>query len=119
MKIYVGNLSKKTTEQEVRDLFAKVGTVRSVRLLGTDDTHLGRAFAFVEMPSEGEGENAIAQLHHAVFGGELIRVGLAKERGREEDRRGETIRASIGATRPYHTRRMAFGGKSGFRSPIF
>ena len=119
MKIYIGNLSKNTTEKQVRDLFQQVGTVTSVKVLGAGDQHLGKAFAFVEMPSEGEGENALAQLQNAIFGCQLIRVGIAKERGSEDDRRGDTIRASIGATRPYHTRRAAFGGMSGSRSPIF
>ena len=58
-KIYVGNLSYDTTEDDLRTLFAQAGTVASVALIKDRDTGQSKGFAFVEMSNQSEAEKAI------------------------------------------------------------
>ncbi len=82
-KLYVGNLSFNTTEEELRELFTQFGTVESVNLIMDRDTGRPRGFGFVEM-TDGADE-AIAALDNTDVGGRNIRVNIAKPR---EDRGG-------------------------------
>jgi RNA recognition motif-containing protein len=82
-KIYVGNLSFSTTEDQLRDLFAEHGTVGSVSLITDRETGQPRGFGFVEM-SDGA-ERAISQLDGKEFGGRTLKVNEARPR---EDRGG-------------------------------
>ncbi len=67
-KLYVGNLSYETTEDDLREMFAQAGTVESVALPLERDTNRPRGFGFVEMSSEEEARNAIN-----TFNGKLVR----------------------------------------------
>ncbi|MCK4528940.1 RNA-binding protein [candidate division WOR-3 bacterium] len=78
-RIYVGNLSFNASEEEVRELFAKHGTVHSVALIADRDTGRPRGFGFVEM-DEAEAKAAIEALNGMEFGGRSLRVNEAKER---------------------------------------
>ena len=78
-RIYVGNLSFNASEEEVRELFAKHGTVHSVALITDRDTGRPRGFGFVEM-DEAEAKAAIEALNGMEFGGRSLRVNEAKER---------------------------------------
>ncbi len=83
-KIYVGNLSFKTTEDELRGLFATHGQVDSVSLITEPGTGRPRGFAFVEMPNDGEAEKAIAAINGTDLGGRPVNVNEArpkKDRG--------------------------------------
>ena len=62
MRLYVGNLSFNTTEQELQDLFETAGQVASVNVMRDMATGRARGFAFVEMASDADAQNAIAQL---------------------------------------------------------
>ena len=53
-KLYVGNLSYETTEDDLRSLFSNAGTVISVALIKDRDTGRSKGFAFVEMSSQSE-----------------------------------------------------------------
>jgi RNA recognition motif-containing protein len=75
-KLYVGNLSFQTTENELNDLFARAGTVESVRIITDRDTGRSRGFAFVEM--QDGGEQAIAQFNGKEFNGRALTVNEAK-----------------------------------------
>jgi RNA recognition motif-containing protein len=75
-KLYVGNLSFQTTEDELNDLFARAGTVESVRIITDRDTGRSRGFAFVEM--QDGGEQAIAQFNGKEFNGRALTVNEAK-----------------------------------------
>jgi cold-inducible RNA-binding protein len=79
--IYVGNLSFTATADDLRELFAKHGTVTSAQVVSDRDTGRSRGFGFVEM-SEG-GDQAIAALNGAELGGRTLTVNEAKPR---EDR---------------------------------
>ena len=78
-KIYVGNLSFDSTEDSVRDIFEKHGTVTSVNLIVDRETGRLRGFGFVEM--EGEGSDAAIQaLNGTELDGRAIKVNEAKPR---------------------------------------
>lgn len=85
MKLYVGNLSFNTSNQDLNDLFAEVGTVTSANVIEDRETGRSRGFAFVEMASEDEGQNAIAQLNGKEVDGRSLKVNEAKPQG---DRNG-------------------------------
>lgn len=78
-KIYVGNLSFRITEDEVRDLFGEFGDVVSVKLINDRETGRPRGFGFVEMNDE-DALKAIAALDGQENGGRTLRVNEAKER---------------------------------------
>ena len=84
-KLYVGNLSFDTTNQDLNDLFAGVGTVSSCNIIEDRETGRSRGFGFVEMSSQAECENAIAQLNGKEIDGRELKVNEAKPR---EDRGG-------------------------------
>ncbi len=84
-KLYVGNLSFRTTAEELRDAFASVGTVESASVIEDRDTGRSRGFAFVEMATAEEAATAIEQFNGKDFGGRNLTVNEAKPR---EDRGG-------------------------------
>jgi RNA recognition motif-containing protein len=63
MKLYVGNLSYETTEQDLRQQFGTFGAVDSVSIITDRDTGRSKGFAFVEMASKAEAEAAITGLN--------------------------------------------------------
>ena len=79
-KLYVGNLSYDTTEDSVRTLFAKAGTVVSVDIIKDRDTGRMKGFAFVTMNSNEEAQNAIKILNEKMLDDRAIRVNIAKPR---------------------------------------
>jgi RNA recognition motif-containing protein len=79
-KLYVGNLSYDTTEDSVRTLFAKTGTVVSVDIIKDRDTGRMKGFAFVTMNSDEEAQNAIKILNEKMLDDRAIRVSIAKPR---------------------------------------
>jgi RNA recognition motif-containing protein len=83
MKLYVGNLSFQTSNTELEDLFATIGTVESATVVDDRETGRSRGFGFVEMASQEDGEKAIAELDGKDFGGRTLKVNEAKPR---EDR---------------------------------
>ncbi|HMJ07947.1 MAG TPA: RNA-binding protein [Pyrinomonadaceae bacterium] len=84
-KLYVGNLSFNTTNQDLNDLFGEVGTVESANVVEDRDTGRSRGFGFVEMSSAAEAETAIAQLNGKEVDGRELKVNEAKP---QENRSG-------------------------------
>lgn len=82
-KLYVGNLSFNSTEEEIKALFSQYGEVTSVTLINDRETGRPRGFGFVEMENADE---AIAQLNGKEFGGRALTVNEARER--EDRKRG-------------------------------
>ena len=78
MKLYVGNLSFNTSNQDLNDLFGAIGTVESTNIIEDRETGRSRGFAFVEMSSQAEGETAIAQLNGKEIDGRELKVNEAK-----------------------------------------
>ena len=85
-KLYVGNLSYKTTEDTLRTLFAEFGEVQSVSVITDRDSGRSKGFAFVEMASEQAADAAIQALTGKSVDGREIRVDKAKPRA-DSDRR--------------------------------
>ncbi len=79
-KLYVGNLSYQTTEDELRGLFAQAGTVQAVDLIKDRDSGMSKGFAFVTMASAEEAEAAINQFNGRSLGEREIRVSVARPR---------------------------------------
>src|SRR5262245_43556875 len=84
-KLYVGNLSYNTSENDLRDLFSQAGTVKSATLIRDRDTGRSKGFAFVEMETQQEAEKAISQFHGTQFQDRALTVNMARPR---EDRGG-------------------------------
>jgi RNA recognition motif-containing protein len=83
MKLYVGNLSFDTTENDLQELFEQAGKVVEVSLVTDRATARSRGFAFVTMGSAAEGEAAIKALEGKDFQGRNLTVNEARPR---EDR---------------------------------
>jgi RNA recognition motif-containing protein len=90
--IYVGNLSYGASEQEINELFAAYGEVRSVRLIKDKETGKARGFGFVEMDADGA-DKAIEALEGKEFLGRNLKVNEAKPRETREPRGGERRRS--------------------------
>ena len=82
MRIYVGNLSFNTAEQELEQLFAPLGQVESVRLIRDQATGRSRGFGFVEMSDDGQGQAACKALDQQEFEGRRLTVNEAKPQER-------------------------------------
>lgn len=72
--IFVGNLNFKTSEEELRQLFAPYGRVDGVNILTDHETGCSRGFGFVQMAEAAEAENAIAALDGVTIDGHALRV---------------------------------------------
>jgi RNA recognition motif-containing protein len=77
-KLYVGNIPYDTNEQDLQDLFAQAGNVESVTVMRDRDTGRARGFAFVEMSSDDDAQNAITKLNDQQFGGRRLTVNEAR-----------------------------------------
>ena len=80
MKLYVGNLSFGTVEDDLQRLFSQVGSVESIAMVTDRDTGRSRGFAFVEMSSKSEGDAAIAKFNGSELDGRSLTVSEAKPR---------------------------------------
>ena len=95
-KLYVGNLSFRTTSEELREAFAAVGTVESASVIEDRETGRSRGFAFVEMATPEEATAAIEAFNGKDFGGRNLTVNEAKPR---TDRGGGGGRGGYGGGR--------------------
>ena len=77
-KLYVGNLPFDIDEQALQTLFANSGTVDSVSIMRDQATGRARGFAFVEMASDEEAQNAITALNNSSLGGRNLTVNEAR-----------------------------------------
>ncbi len=88
MSIYVGNLSYKVTEEDLRTAFAEYGKVSRVQLPTDRETNRPRGFAFVEMETEAEETAAIEALDGAEWMGRDLKVNKARPREERSPSRG-------------------------------
>lgn len=77
-KLYVGNLPYEVGEADLQALFAQAGSVESVTVMRDQMTGRARGFAFVEMSSDEEAQNAINDLNAKEFGGRNLTVNEAR-----------------------------------------
>jgi len=80
MNIYVGNLSFRTDDHELNDVFAEFGDVASAKVIMDRETDRSRGFGFVEMDNDDEAKAAIEALDGAEVSGRNLRVNEAKPR---------------------------------------
>jgi len=93
MTIYVGNLSYRATEADLRAVFTDYGEVTRVVLPTDRESGRMRGFAFVDLSDEGNEDNAISELDGAEWMGRQIRVNKAKPK--EDNRsRGNFVKKS-------------------------
>ena len=74
MKIYVGNLSHETTEDDLREAFEAFGQVISVKIVRSRPTDESVGFGFVGMPVSDEGQTAISEMNGKDLKGQSIKV---------------------------------------------
>jgi cold-inducible RNA-binding protein len=94
-KLFVGNLSFNTTENDLQDAFAAHGTVTEANLMMDRATGRPRGFAFITMGTPEEAQKAIDALNGSTLDGRSLTVNVAKPReersgggGREHAGRG-------------------------------
>lgn len=87
MNIYVGNLSRDVSEEELQQEFAAFGEVASAAIIKDKFTHESKGFGFVEMPAKAEAEAAITALNGKNVKGRDITVSEARPRPDDRNRR--------------------------------
>jgi len=80
VRIYVGNLNKETTQDEINTLFATAGTVSSVEVVMDKGTGKSKGFAFVSMPTQEDADKAISMFHDYDLAANKLKVNVAKPR---------------------------------------
>ena len=80
MRIYVGNISYQTNEEDLRQAFEEHGQVEDVAIIRDRDTGRSKGFAFVEMPTSEEAEAAIAAINGKELEGRSVTVSEARPR---------------------------------------
>ena len=79
-KLYVGNLSFNSTEDDITSAFSPYGTVTSVNLITDRETGRPRGFCFVEMSSDAEAQSAMQAMDGQDLNGRNLKVNVAKPR---------------------------------------
>jgi RNA recognition motif-containing protein len=103
-KLFVGNLSFNTTENDLQDMFAAHGSVVEANLMMDRDSGRPRGFGFVTMSTPEEAEAAISALNGKSIDGRALTVNVAKPR---EDRSGGG-RGNGGGRREYSGSRSRY-----------
>ena len=80
MKLLIRNLDRLTTEEELKSLFQKFGTVQSCNLVTDKENGESKGFGFIEMPKIGEAKAAISKLNNKTVGSNKIRVKKAENK---------------------------------------
>ncbi len=80
MRIYVGNLAYRTSEDDLRTLFEEYGTVDSASIIFDRETGRSKGFGFVEMPNDGEAAKAIESIDNTEHGERTLKVNEARAR---------------------------------------
>jgi RNA recognition motif-containing protein len=79
-KIYIGNLSQETTEQDLRTMFTEAGSVGSVDVIMDRQTGKPKGFAFVMMSSQDEAEKAVSMFDAKDVNSRTLKVNIARPR---------------------------------------
>jgi cold-inducible RNA-binding protein len=79
-RLFVGNLSYQTMENDLQDYFSQAGVVTSVNLMLDKVTGKSRGFAFIEFATPEEANKAVEQFHNKEFQGRALTVNVARPR---------------------------------------
>ncbi len=93
IKIYVGNLSFNTNEDELKGLFEGYGAVDSAKIITDQFTGRSRGFGFIEMENREEGLRAIEELDSKDLGGRPLKVNEARPKTNDGGRRRDAGRS--------------------------
>lgn len=76
-RLYVGNLSKSTTQDDLNNLFAQAGKVMSVEVIKDRESGESKGYALVTMSTQREADKAVSMLNLYLLGGHTLNIGLA------------------------------------------
>jgi len=105
MKVFVGNLSGETTEDDLRQAFESFGQVRSITIVMDAGTRKSRGFGFVTMPSVNEAQNAIEKMNGKDLRGQKIKVEKSRTKAKTRSNRRKRSGSGTGG--------RADGGRGG------
>ena len=95
-RLFVGNLSYQTMENDLQDYFSQAGVVSSVNLMLDKFTGKSRGFAFIEFSTQDEANKAVEMFHNKEFQGRVLTVNIACPRDERALRSGGGYRESCG-----------------------
>jgi RNA recognition motif-containing protein len=78
--LYIGNLAKSTTEDELKTLFEQVGEVTTIRIMKNPTNGASRGFGFLTMSAQSEADKAVSKFNTFTFANNQLKVSLAKPR---------------------------------------
>lgn len=87
-KLYIGNLPYSATEQLLTDKLSECGTVESAKVITDRDSGRSKGFAFVEMSTDAEAQDAISKFNGTDCDGRAMTVSEAKPQAPRENRGG-------------------------------
>ena len=116
-KLYVGNLPYETTESDLQALFESAGQVASINIVRDRATGQARGFAFVEMASDADAQNAITTLNNHQLGGRNLTVNEARPKEPRGPGGGGGFGGNRGGGGGFGGNRGGGGGGGGRREP--
>ncbi len=111
--LYVGGLPYATTQENLQELFAGAGEVRSVRVIMDRETGRSKGFAFVEMADDSGGDQAITMFNGYSLGGRTLVVNEARPREDRPEGGGGGYRGGGGGSGGYGGGGGGYGGGGG------
>ena len=99
-RLFVGNLSYQTVENDLQDYFSPAGVVTSVNLMLDKLTGKSRGFAFVEFSTAEEASKAVESFHNQAFQGRALTVNVARPREEKPSRWNNDGRGEARSQRP-------------------
>src|SRR5690349_19527440 len=91
-RLFVGNLSYQTAENDLQDYFGQAGAVTSVNLMMDKMTGKSRGFAFIEFSSANDANKAVEEFNNKEFQGRTLTVNIARPREERAPRSGGDYR---------------------------
>lgn len=88
MKLYVGNLDREVTNEDLKEAFSKYGELGEVMVIKDRSNNVSKGFGFVEMPNKAEAEAAIAGLKGTALKGRNMDVNEARPKTENSSRGG-------------------------------
>src|SRR3954447_21019898 len=98
-RLFVGNLSYQTMENDLQDYFSQAGAVNSVNLMMDKFTGKSRGFAFIEFASAADANKAVEMFHNQEFQGRALTVNIARPREERAPRQSGGYREDRGGYR--------------------
>lgn len=80
VRLYVGNLNKSTTQEELNTLFSQAGPVSAVEIIKDRETGGSKGFAFITVPEQAVADKAISMFNAYTLSDHVLKVNVAKPR---------------------------------------